>query len=140
MKFLIDECLSPELAEIARGRGFGESTHVVWIGKSGAKDWQLLPFIVEGDWTFVTRNAVHFRGPKDNPGAKGQYKRTDIHAGLVCLHGPPDGTDLDLQLTLFERALEELEREGDLVNQVLEVTIEAEGEAALIERYAMPKD
>ncbi len=36
MKFLIDECLSPDLAEVARGRGFVESSHVVWMGKAGS--------------------------------------------------------------------------------------------------------
>lgn len=28
MKFLIDECLSPELARIAQARGHGESSHI----------------------------------------------------------------------------------------------------------------
>ena len=34
MKFLIDECLSPTLATIARKRGFPQSTHVSWLGLS----------------------------------------------------------------------------------------------------------
>ncbi|MER8605883.1 DUF5615 family PIN-like protein [Mesorhizobium sp. M1233] len=38
MKFLIDECLSPELAKLARERGFPESSHVRWLGLVGAKD------------------------------------------------------------------------------------------------------
>ncbi|MER9684185.1 DUF5615 family PIN-like protein [Mesorhizobium sp. M0115] len=38
MKFLIDECLSPELAKLARERGFPESSHVRWLGLAGAKD------------------------------------------------------------------------------------------------------
>ncbi|MGH9435926.1 MAG: DUF5615 family PIN-like protein, partial [Terriglobia bacterium] len=67
MKFLIDECLSPDLAEAARQRGFAESSHVVWLGKSGAKDWQLKRIILDGDWTLVTRNSVDFRGPAQNP-------------------------------------------------------------------------
>lgn len=57
MKFLVDECLSPKLTELAHERGYGGSSHVVWLGRSGAKDWDLLPLIVEGDWTFVTRNS-----------------------------------------------------------------------------------
>jgi hypothetical protein len=32
--------------------------------------------------------------------------------------------DLDMQIELFERALEELEVDADLVNQVLEITFE----------------
>ncbi len=38
MKFLIDECLSPKLAELARRKGYGESAHIVWLGRAGAKD------------------------------------------------------------------------------------------------------
>ena len=39
MKFLIDECLSPSLAIIARERGFAESTHVIWLGLRSRQDW-----------------------------------------------------------------------------------------------------
>ena len=46
MKFLVDECLSPKLTELAHERGYGESSHVVWLGRSGAKDWDLIPLIV----------------------------------------------------------------------------------------------
>ena len=38
MKFLIDECLSPTLAKLARERGFPESSHTRWLGLAGAKD------------------------------------------------------------------------------------------------------
>jgi hypothetical protein len=31
-KFLIDECLSPDLAALARERGFSESSHVTVVG------------------------------------------------------------------------------------------------------------
>lgn len=60
MKFLIDECLSPELATIARGKGHGETSHIVWIGLAGRKDWELKPIILQDDWTFVTKNSVDF--------------------------------------------------------------------------------
>lgn len=138
MKFLIDECLTLELVQIAAQRGYGESTHVTWRGLSGTKDWDLLPIILEGDWTFVTSNAFDWRGPKESPGTKGQYARTSVHAGLICLNGPADGTDLDLQCALFERALEELDADPDLVNQLLEITIETEGGEMLVERKPMP--
>lgn len=58
-----------------------------------------------------------------------------LHAGLVCLNGP-EGMDLDMQIELFEQALDELEGDADLVNQVLEITWE---ENALdIRRYRLP--
>jgi hypothetical protein len=137
MKFLIDECLTPELVQIAINRGFGESSHVTWRGRAGTKDWHLLPFILEGDWTFVTRNAVDWRGPKAKRGEKGELAKAEVHAGLVCLNGP-EGTDLDLQCALFQRALDELERDPDLVNQVLEVTQDGDGAEIDVERYSMP--
>ena len=138
MKFLIDECLSPELARMALMRGYGETSHVVWMKLGGLKDWELKPIILDGDWTFVTKNSVDFRGPKDRPGAKGQYADVAIHAGLVCLNGPP-GMDLDMQIELFEQALAELDGDADLVNQVLEVSLEND-DALRVLRYALPQD
>lgn len=138
MKFLIDECLSPKLAELARRRGYGESSHIVWLGRAGAKDWDLIPFIIDGDWTFVTRNAIDFRGTASQAGKKGQYARVGLHAGLICLNGP-DGMPRDLQLELFEQALLELGVQSDLVNQVLEISLEDDGHLRAV-RYALPAE
>jgi predicted nuclease of predicted toxin-antitoxin system len=135
MKLLIDECLSPELTKLAHARGYGESSHIVWLGRAGLKDWELKPLILQDDWTFVTKNSVDFRGSAEKPGAKGQYADVVIHAGLICLNGPP-GMDLDMQLELFEQALDELESGADLVNQVLEITMD---ESTIdIRRYQLP--
>ena len=135
MKFLIDECLSPKLTALARKRGYGESSHIVWLGRAGARDWDLIPLIVDGDWTFVTRNSVDFRGAASHPGKKGQYARV---AGLICLNGP-DGMTRELQLELFEQALIELDARPDLVNQVLEISLEDDGHLRVV-RYALPAE
>lgn len=138
MKLLFDECLSPELAQMARERGHHESSHVVWIGHQGSKDWRLLEIAVEGDWTLVTRNARDFRGPQDAPGTAGQYQRAELHAGLVCLNGP-EGLDLDMQRELFEVALDEIDRGPDLINMALEVTLEtAEADEIIVRHYKLP--
>jgi hypothetical protein len=137
MKLLIDECLSPELAKLAQGRGHGESSHVVWLNKSGWKDWSLRSFIIDEDWTFVTRNSIDFRGPASEPGSRGQYSDVPIHAGLICLNGP-EGMNLDLQLELFELALDEVD-DGDLVNQVLEITLLDDNKIHVL-RYALPSE
>ncbi len=137
MKFLIDECLSPELTKLAFQKGYGESSHVVWLGLAGRKDWALKPLILDGDWTFVTKNSVDFRGPAERPGTKGQYGDVTLHAGLICLNGPP-GMDLDMQIELFEQALDELEADADLVNKVLDITLE--DEALRIRRYRLPDE
>ena len=135
MKFLVDECLSPELTKLAHVRGHGESSHVVWLGRAGLKDWELKPLILQDNWTFVTKNSVDFRGPADKPGSKGQYADVAFHAGLICLNGPP-GMDLDMQLELFEQALDELEADPDLINKVLEITCEQDG--LQVRRYHLP--
>lgn len=137
MKFLIDECLSPELVRQAQNAGFGESSHVTWLGRSGAKDWELMPLILGSDGTFVTKNSIDFRGPPKRPGSKGQYHDVAIHAGLVCLNGPP-AMDLDIQLELFETVLAEVTRDPDLINQVLEMTLE--DDEIRILRYALPRE
>lgn len=137
MKFLVDECLSPELVHLAHEHGHSESSHVLWIGKAGAKDWELMPLIQDGNWTFVTRNSYDFRGPANNPGTKGLYGKADLHAGLVCLNGPA-GLDLDMQLELFAVALDDLAGGDDLVNQVLEITLEDDASDIVVRRYNLP--
>jgi Domain of unknown function (DUF5615) len=138
-KLLIDECLSTELALLARERGHPKTSHVTWIGKTGWKDWQLKAVILDGDWTFVTKNSVDFRGPRMAPGTKGQYADITLHAGLICLNGPV-GMDLALQLELFSEALDELDLDGDLTNQVLEVTGPDADAAIEVIRYKLPPD
>ncbi|HEX3665425.1 MAG TPA: hypothetical protein VHU23_09360 [Rhizomicrobium sp.] len=44
-----------------------------------------------------------------------------------------------MQRELFETVLDEIDRDGDLVNQVLEVTLEsADADDLLIQRYPLP--
>src|SRR3546814_13045023 len=76
-----------------------------------------------GDWTFVTKNSVDFRGPRDKPGTKGQYADVAIHAGLICINGPP-GMDLDMQIELFEQALVELDADTYMANKVIEIPLD----------------
>jgi hypothetical protein len=135
-KFLIDECLSPDLAALARERGFVESSHVTWLGKAGWKDWELKRFILEQDWTFVTRNSADFRGPFDQPGSKGQYADVPIHAGLICINGPDAMCAAD-EAALFGIVLDEL-GPHEMVNLAIEITVsDSDGGFELV-RYALP--
>ena len=68
--------------------------------------------------------------------ARRQYSRVDLHAGLICLNGPP-GMDLDMMTELFAVALDELARRSDLTNRVIEVT-QTETEIHIL-RYALPR-
>lgn len=137
-KLLIDECLSAELALMARERGHHEASHVVWIGKAGWKDWQLKRILLEEDWVLVTWNGKDFRGPGNAPGSRGQFADVSLHAGLICINGPV-GMDLTLQRMLFAEALRELGIDGDLTNQVLEIGVEDNDAAITIIRYALPQ-
>lgn len=139
MKFLIDECLSLDLVEVAITAGFPESSHVVRMGKAGWKDWQLKPFILDGDWTFVTRNSTDFRGPANNPGVSGQYADVDLHPGLICINGP-NGMTAEIQCELFEAVLEEITDPDHFLNEVIEVDLEDLDEDFTVRRYGLPVD
>ena len=53
-RFLIDECLSPDLVQLAVAAGHVESTCVRNRGWAGTKDWQLIEHAVAGDYTLVS--------------------------------------------------------------------------------------
>ena len=135
LKFLIDECLSPELVGVAHAAGHLETTCVRNLGRSGTKDWDLMPLVIAGDFTLVTNNSKDFRGrTPGQPG--GLHAKEEIHAGLVCLN-TEIGMDIDKQRELFEIALEELAGVADLVNQALEVTEREDGSVEVV-FYAIP--
>jgi hypothetical protein len=122
---------------MARERGHHEASHVVWIGKSGWKDWELKRLLLAEDRVLVTRNSEDFRGSREAPGSKGQYSNVSLHAGLICLNSSA-GMDLALQRELFSEVLDELDTDGDLTNQILEVTLEDSDLGIRIERYRCP--
>lgn len=122
---------------MARARGHFESAHVVWMGCAGWKDWELKQVLLAQDWVLVTRNSEDFRGPSHAPGSKGQYAGVTLHAGIICINGPA-GMDLNWHRRLFEEALDELDRDSDLTNQVLEITLEHNKSGIDLIRYRMP--
>jgi hypothetical protein len=136
LRFLIDECLTPELVQMAIEAGHVESTCVRDRGLAGTKDWKLIEHVVAGDFTLVTHNAVDFRGGgPGHPG--GQYAKQAIHAGLVCLNSV-HVLDLQRQRDLFQVALDELANMDSLVNQALEV-FELEDGSMEVVIYGIPK-
>ena len=123
MKFLIDECLHTSLVTVAQDVGH-ECAHVNWLGLSGETDWDLMPRIIAGDFIFVTNNARDFRK---------LYAKEELHAGLIII--VPQVLP-GRQRELFKAVLDELATAEDLVNEVIEVSIE--GNNAAITRYALP--
>ena len=136
-KILLDENLSPSLAADAQQRGF-LCSHVNHLGKTGTKDWELKRVILDGDWIFVTNNSIDFRGPADNPGSTGEYADVRLHAGLVSIDAP-FGLNLSLQRQLFGMILDDLVKNGDLTNQLLQVDVKKDGRVEL-RRIALPAD
>lgn len=136
LRFLIDECLSPELVQVACDYGYVESTCVRDRGLAGTKDWELIKYVVAHDFTLVTNNSVDFRG--GGPGyLGGEHARQPIHAGLVCLESAL-GMGLQTQLDLFRFALEELKNHPDLVNKALDLFETEDGEVE-ISVYDIPE-
>jgi len=127
VKFLIDECLSPELAELARARGFAESMHVTRFGLTSAKDWTIVRRAVDDGFILMTNNTADFTA---------LYGREELHVGLVCLNAAPGTMSLNLQKRLFLLALAELD-EAEPYNEVLEITASAKGEIT-VDRYDLP--
>ncbi|KQT43211.1 toxin-antitoxin system, toxin component, PIN family protein [Aureimonas sp. Leaf454] len=106
---LIDECLSPDLAALAQSRGYN-SIHVLHRGRRGAKDPDLMPLIRAESFVFVTANGKDFLK---------LYARETLHPGLIIIvHG--NGT-AERQIELFALALDEIERNSDITNKLLEV-------------------
>lgn len=111
MRFLIDECLSVELVEVAAQCGH-EAHHVAHVGRAGWKDWHVVRYASEGDFVLVTNNAADFRR---------LYATASLHAGLVIII-PNVGRDIQRQL--FRGAVDQLAMLGEPVNQVLEVDLD----------------
>jgi predicted nuclease of predicted toxin-antitoxin system len=127
VKFLIDECLSPELVAIARARGHGESTHVTWLGMRSRKDWSIVRRAVTDGYVLVTNNATDFRA---------LLGREEVHAGLVCINMAASLMSLEAQRRLFVLALDRL-GDREPINQLLEITLD-ERKVVHVERYDFP--
>ena len=129
MKFLVDECLSPDLVTIARDRGFSLSTHVTWLGLTSRKDWTIVRRAVKDGYVLVTNNMTDFTP---------LVGRQDVHAGLVCLDVPPGLMSLEVQKALFEHILDELAGE-EPVNEVVEIVLTVD-RTVRIDRYIWPTE
>ena len=128
MKFLVDECLSPELVAIARARGYGESMHVTWLGMRSRKDWSIVRRAITDGYVLVTNNTTDFRA---------LLRRQEVHAGLICINVAPGLMSLDVQKRLFALALDRL-GDREPVNELLEITLD-EHKVVHVERYDFPR-
>lgn len=122
-RFLIDENLSTVLPQRAHAYGY-EASHVTQLGLKGAKDWTLMDLVAKDDWVLVTNNAVEFRG---------RYRKVEIHPGVVFIVPNARRTG---QIELFKAALDEVQRDPDLVNVAIDVDYDHED--VVTRRYPLP--
>jgi predicted nuclease of predicted toxin-antitoxin system len=111
IQFLVDECLSPELVDVAREHGFN-AYHVTRRGWGSDSDPQLLSRILHEDLTFVTNNWKDFRP---------MISRTEVHPGVIAIL---PNVRKHRQMALFAAALAKIQGTDpplDMVNTVLEV-------------------
>ncbi|MFD1880115.1 DUF5615 family PIN-like protein [Paracoccus pacificus] len=137
MKFLIDECLTLDLAQVAIEAGYPESAHLTHRGMTGLKDHTLMERVLAEDWTLVTRNSDDFRPPEGSNSNAPCYLGIELHAGLVCLN-LPNGALRGDHIDFFRAALDDLGEDGDLTNQILEVWPAEEQDVLEVERYDFP--
>ena len=126
MKFLIDECLSTKLAEIAQNEGFPESTHVNRLDSRSTPDEVIVRRAVTDNYIIVTNNARDFLR---------LVRQQDQHAGLICISAP-GRINLDIQTRLFRYALNQL-GDKEPVNEVIRITLNRT-EEVVFRRYEWP--
>ncbi len=134
MRFLIDECLKPDLALLAHRVQF-EAISVRDLGMCGAKDWDIAAYVIENDFVLVTHNSKDFRHTNGSPGYLTQEQ---LHPGLICLNTDGRPMTPGVQMDLFETALQFLLENSitDLMNQVVE--IDYVGDEVNIRHYEAP--
>ena len=118
--FLIDECLTPLLEQVALDFGY----HAYFIhhrGWSGLKDSQLYQKLIEHDLTLVTNNRSDWLAV---------LGKTALHPGLVVIQ---ENAPRDKELAWFARCLVTMTAQHSMVNTVVEVA--ADGAVSV---YALP--
>ena len=135
MKFLIDECLALSLVETAVQAGYAASAHVSRRGMTGFTDPQLMRRVLEEDWTLLTRNSDDFRPRAGSASQRPCYLDVPLHADLVCLNLPDRAAESKHQL-FFRAALTTIGADGDLTNEILEVS--PSSDTIHVERYGFP--
>jgi predicted nuclease of predicted toxin-antitoxin system len=110
VKLLLDENLSPKVAEtLARDDGI-DACHVRDRGLLGATDADVLERAFAEDRIFVTKNVGDFER---------LAQARELHAGIVLIE--QGDVTRDEQLALMRRVIEKLGEIPDLVNRVLRV-------------------
>jgi len=108
--------------QVAQAAGY-VADHVNYLNLGGLKDWQLLPVILEREFTFVTNNGADFVA---------LLGKQPLHPGIIII--VPNVAPVR-QRELFKAALEHV-RGRDLTNSVLEV--QYAGDRIVCSEYGLP--
>lgn len=122
IQFLIDECLTPKLVEVANRFGY-LAYHVQYRHWKSKHDDALLRFARAEGLTIVTNNWRDFEP---------MLRREEIHPGAVVIPNVPRAE----QVVAFERALRAIHSPNpplDMVNTVVEVA-----ESGAVRVYPLP--
>jgi predicted nuclease of predicted toxin-antitoxin system len=107
-KFLIDECLSPQLAGVAREYGCF-ALHVNWLSRSGYSDRSHAAFALAEEMILVTNDGADYSAI---------YRAIDLHPGLVVILPV---VKRPIQQSLFRAVVERLVMERDVINKLIEI-------------------
>jgi predicted nuclease of predicted toxin-antitoxin system len=122
IQFLVDECLTPRLVEVANGFGY-VAHHVQYRNWKSRTDQALLAFIRDEDLTIVTNNWKDFEP---------MLRREELHPGAVVIPNVPRAG----QIAAFElalRAITTVDPPLDMINTVVEVD-----ESDVVRVYPLP--
>ena len=111
-------------AALFRRQGFGQSTHVIWLGLRSRQDWALVRRATRNGYVFVTNDRADFTSPME---------RHNRHPGLICMNVAHGLMSLDVQTRLFELAVAQ-SAGTDLTGQIVDITLTAERQIT-VERY-----
>ena len=116
MRLLIDEDLSPVLAQVAHARGY-DAVAIRDRGQLGLADWQVLELCLREDRVLVSANVGDFRA---------LAARQELHPGLITLPSVSRPRQLELLeavLGFVEGAAAEdaMSPAGFMVNRAIEI-------------------
>lgn len=112
MRFFIDECLSPALAQRLNATGDHDALHPRDYGRLGERDDTVLRRCLDEDRIIVTENARDFRR---------LVGAADIHPGLIILPSVARETAWRLLSAAVADLAAQANPDQALVNRVLEV-------------------
>lgn len=114
LAFLVDENLTPVLAEMAQERGF-HAMHATWVKLGGRKDYEVASYAINNNMILVTNDMTDFRRI---------YRRRKLHPGIIFLAVmESDIMDRDAQASMFQAALASVE-EDEPINEAVQVQLD----------------